>query len=382
MSATLLMALLPVLAAAQSIVPGRMQPAYPLPVKAASPHPAVLTSVRPVLHNVSILRGKSSLEVHIEASGPVQPELMLLSNPERIVVDLPGVSCGGGHRLPVKIGGIDGVRVGLFQGDPPITRVVVDLKQPHGYRLMPAGSMVILAVDYGEKLADTAPPAGPRVATLSNASMPVAREPVPAKPARAVTPTPAPQSVASAPPPSKEVVPAGAPQPPASVIMPASAVPALQASVVKPPAPPSVPAETEPPLATDDEGETTSHQAAKQGNKPAWLETMTVSREKEGIALRIEASKPLRASATAFSNPERIVLDLANVRLAHARHIAVNAADVQDVSASLFLVNPLVTRVVVDLAHPHGYHVETSGNTLTLWIDTEPVKAAGSQPGR
>jgi hypothetical protein len=109
------------------------------------------------------------------------------------------------------------------------------------------------------------------------------------------------------------------------------------------------------------------------------LRNVTVSREKNAIAVHIEGSEPLQASASTLSNPERIIIDLADVRLKRSRRIAVNAADV---SAALFLVNPLVTRVVVELARPHAYQVQPSGDALTLRIEIDEVKSAGSQPVR
>jgi AMIN domain len=130
--------------------------------------------------------------------------------------------------------------------------------------------------------------------------------------------------------------------------------------------------------------ETTPHQAAK-GQKPGVVRSITVFREKDAIAVLIEGNKPLRAAAATQSNPERIVIDLANVRLHRPRRIAVNAADVRTVSASLYLVNPLITRVVVDLTRPHAYHVDPYGNWLTVRIDTAnrtAIEAAGPKAVR
>lgn len=93
-----------------------------------------------------------------------------------------------------------------------------------------------------------------------------------------------------------------------------------------------------------------------------------------------ESSEPLQASASTLSNPERIIIiDLADVRLKRPRRIAVNAADVHAVSAALFLVSPLVTRVVVELPRPHAYQLQPSGDALTLRIEIDEVKSAGSQ---
>lgn len=125
--------------------------------------------------------------------------------------------------------------------------------------------------------------------------------------------------------------------------------------------------------------ETTPHQAAKS-QEPGVVRSVTVSREKDAITVRIEASKPLRGSASALSKPERIILDLVDVRLLRPQRIPVRGAEVQAVSASLFLVNPLVTRVVVDLAHPHAYHIQASGNSLMVRIETGVETARTLQP--
>ena len=141
--------------------------------------------------------------------------------------------------------------------------------------------------------------------------------------------------------------------------------------------PPTVPASG----AQAGDEETSPHQAAK-GQKPGVVRGVTVSRTKDAIEVHIEASKPVRAVASSLSNPERIIIDLANVRLDHPRRIVVNAADVQAVSASLYLVNPLVTRVVVNLARPHAYRIQPSGDSLTVRIDTDETKTADTQPAR
>ena len=48
---------------------------------------------------------------------------------------------------------------------------------------------------------------------------------------------------------------------------------------------------------------------------------------------------------------------------------------------ALFQADPPVTRVVVDLARPHPYHLQTSGNSLTVKIDTQAVQTA-ARPAR
>jgi len=362
------------------MLPGGTQPAHALPAKVASPPPLATVGPRTVLRNITILRGQTSVEIHIEASARVKPVAMVLSQPERIVVDLADVGFAGSRRFPVNTGDVDGVRVALFHADPPVTRVVVDLARPHDYRLLPAGSTVILAIDTKPKSAIAVAPAEAKVDAVAATNTisppavpPAATAPAPASEAKLqplpVVNTPsAGTSGAEAPAPtSPQPAPDRVTQP--SVPTVSTALP--QVATIPLPAPPSV-------ARSSGEEETTPHQAAK-GQKPGVVRGVTVSREKDAVEVHIEGSKPLRASASTLSNPERIIIDLANVRLSQPRRIPVRGADVQAVNVSLYLVNPLVTRVVVDLARPHPYHLQASGNSLTVRIDTG-TETAGSQP--
>ena len=364
-------------ACAQTTPPARTQPARSLPAKVATKPGLSSVAPRTMLRNVTILRGQTSVEIHIEASGAVKPVAMVLSEPERIVVDLADVGYDGSRRFPIDAGDVQDVRVALYQANPPVTRVVVDLAHRHEYRLLPAGKTVILAIDTSPPPAIAAQPAAAKVAAVVVAST----VPPPASPpASNPPPAAAPAEVAKLQPPP--VVQAEAPK----------ELPAESASVrVTPPAAPTVsttlpqvatlpvPSNPAQPSAVADEEETTLHQAAK-GNKPGVVRSVTVSRRKDAIEVHVESSKPLRATAATLSNPERIIIDLANVRLRHERRIPVNTAGVQAVNVTLYLVNPLVTRLVVELAHPRPYHLQASGNSLTVRIDTDEIKTAGSQP--
>jgi len=348
--------------------PGGTQPA----ANAADP-------VAPVtlLRNVTILRGKTSVEVHIEASNPVKPKLTLLSQPERIVVDLAGVSCGGGHHFSVNAGDVQGVRVALLRADPPVTRVVVDLARRHDYRLLPAGRTVILAIDFSPKPAIPGQQAAEKAADAGagNAHPPDSRASV-SLAGDQIHPT----GKAKLPP--LALLEAMVPSPTEPIATPKTKASGPTPSTGSPPVAllPFPSHQPEAPIADGDE-DTTAHQAAKD-SKPGEVRSVIVLRDKDAIVLRIEASKPIRSAASRVTNPERIIIDLADVRLRRPWHTAVNAAGVQDVSAALFLVNPLVTRIVVSLARPHAYDLQPSGNSLTVRIETDEVKAAGSQPAR
>jgi AMIN domain len=294
------------------------------------------------------------VEVHIEASGPVKPVAKVLADPERIVVDLAGLGCDGRRRLPVNAQDVEAVRVALYQANPPVTRVVVDLSHPHEYRLLPAGSTVILAIETTPTAATVRQPGLAKMAAVA-ASNATAPQSAPAARARSEAPTPSPESA------------------PLQVTQPvAPTIPTTPPEVA------SIESGYDPPMLSGI-AETTPHQAAK-ASKPGVVRRISVSREKGAIEVHIEGSKPLRAWASTLGHPERIIIDLADVRLLRPWRIPVNGADVQAVSASLYLVNPLTTRVVVDLARGRHYHLWTSGNSLTVRIDTDEVKAASVPP--
>jgi AMIN domain-containing protein len=250
--------------------------------------------------------------------------------------------------------------------------VVVDLAHPHDYRLLSAGSTVILAIDTSAKPAAAAPT---RVAKVATVAMPSSAPPA-AEATADHPPASTPASETKQPPPAAPAQPPAAPAPPQPAPPPEPKVSTEhpQVGIIGVPS-------TSVQVSGAEEEETTPHQAAK-GRKPGLVRNITVSRGKDAVEVHIEGSKPLRASASTLSDPERIVIDLADVRERHPRRVPVNLADVQAVDIGLYLVNPLVTRVVVNLAHAHPYHLQADGNSLTVKIETDAIKAAGSPPVR
>jgi len=281
----------------------------------------------------------------------------------------------------------------LFHVDPPITRVVVDLAHPHEYRLLTARSTVILSIDTSAAPTANWPAAAtasstPTAATAADqlaasTRAPEVKEQKPIAPARpsevaaaAAVPQPAPvsqakmeplpEATAEASPPPPTTNPVSSPlEPRTSIEQPDVAMIGIPTGGIQ-----VSPAEDE---------ETTAHQAAK-GKKPGLVRNVTVSHVNNAVEVRIEGNKPMRASASTLSNPQRIIVDLANVRWEQPRHIPVKLSEVQAVDVSLYLVNPLVTRIVVSMAHAHPYHLQEDGNSLIVRIETGEISAAGSQP--
>jgi antitoxin (DNA-binding transcriptional repressor) of toxin-antitoxin stability system len=109
----------------------------------AAPSLRAQTSVR----MVKVLGAKDAVEIEVEASDRIVPLTQVLTGPDRLVVDFPNsVPSSQLRSQSVNRGEVKDVRVGLFQGKPPVTRVVLDLKSAQSYQVFPYGRTVIIKV--------------------------------------------------------------------------------------------------------------------------------------------------------------------------------------------------------------------------------------------
>jgi len=91
--------------------------------------------------------GDHPLRLHIQTSAGVAPEVQLVPNPERLVIDLPNTAAGPGfHGFRVSNGEIRGVRTSLFSTAPLVTRVVVDLNSPQWYQVAPDSTGLVITL--------------------------------------------------------------------------------------------------------------------------------------------------------------------------------------------------------------------------------------------
>src|SRR6185369_14449014 len=103
------------------------------------------TGMLVTVRNVGVTRHNGAVAVEIVSSGVIQPKAMKLTGPDRVVIDLPNaVPMGKGRELAVGSGDIKSVRYARFQMDPPVTRVVVDLKSAQDFELTPVGNKLML----------------------------------------------------------------------------------------------------------------------------------------------------------------------------------------------------------------------------------------------
>jgi hypothetical protein len=132
-----------------------------------------------------VLDSRNQVEIEIETSDRVVPQINVLTGPDRLVVDfvnaLPGPQL---RNQPVNRGEVKSLRVGLFSSDPPVTRVVLDLNGPQRYQVFPSGRTVIL------KVGGAAGTEAARLSTTSGAALVNANYAVPAVPASTPAPPP------------------------------------------------------------------------------------------------------------------------------------------------------------------------------------------------
>jgi len=97
------------------------------------------------IRSVSVLGAGSTLEVEVVASKPIQPQAQTITGPDRLILDFPNTVPDTKLRnINVDKGELKQVRVGKFSSNPPVTRVVLDLKSAQPYQLFPAGKTVIV----------------------------------------------------------------------------------------------------------------------------------------------------------------------------------------------------------------------------------------------
>ena len=155
----------------------------PTPVKAA---PATVAKAAPVtatkpatdapasIRNIAVTRGKNGMEVQIH--GVSSAKALKLTGPDRVVLDFANaVPAVRSKNILVNSAELKDIRVGQFQNDPPVTRVVLDMASPAEYELVPGPDSLTIKFQSTVK------------AEMPQSSKPVEKASVQASPAPAQT---------------------------------------------------------------------------------------------------------------------------------------------------------------------------------------------------
>src|SRR5207237_61576 len=80
------------------------------------------------IRNVDVAPVGDQVKIEVTLTQPVVPTVIVATNPDRLVLELPNTSSSAKQqRAVVNQGGVKMVRIGLNSANPPVTRVVLDL---------------------------------------------------------------------------------------------------------------------------------------------------------------------------------------------------------------------------------------------------------------
>jgi type IV pilus assembly protein PilQ len=186
-----------------------------------TPHQAAKMNQAVWVRSVNVLHGSQGIELEIRSNGALHPTVTRIADPERIVIDLENARTLRPVQVPVKSDSIKDVRMALYQLNPPVTRVVVDLEAARDYELIPSQGGLRVKLHPPAQVASLGAPPVPPAAAQTMPVLPTA----PAITSPAVeqenTPQPASEAAAALPEPVKDVASAMPPASPAAATQPA-----------------------------------------------------------------------------------------------------------------------------------------------------------------
>lgn len=97
------------------------------------------------VRHIAVTGDDHDLAIEITASKPVTPRTQFVTDPDRLIVDLPKARPDAGlQKISINRGKLRDVRVGLLSANPPITRVVLDLLARPEFRVSPLANTVVV----------------------------------------------------------------------------------------------------------------------------------------------------------------------------------------------------------------------------------------------
>src|SRR5579864_7116923 len=96
---------------------------------------------------VTAVRDGENLRVEITLSAPIKPTNETAVHPDRILLDFPATASDAETKgVEVNANGVRKVRIGRHSESPLITRVVIDLDQPHPYIVTAEGTRIFVTI--------------------------------------------------------------------------------------------------------------------------------------------------------------------------------------------------------------------------------------------
>lgn len=294
------------------------------------------------IRHVGVRKSGGTIQIEIETSKRVVPLTQVVTDPDRLVIDFADAVPGPQLRtVAVGDGAVKGVRIGRVTANPPVTRIVVDLKSPQPFQLFPSSKSVIVKVGDGAS--------APAVAAV------------------------APKEAESAPEQSAVAPPATAPVPrTASLRLAVAPAPSVMSS--KPATLRITPAVTTP----EAETEISISRAPMPAGASAQIRHVAMLKSGGATEIEIETSQRVEPSVQAITGPDRLVIDFPQSTPGpQLRAMAVNQGVVKGVRVALLSAKPPVTRVVLDLKSAQAYQIFPTAKSVIVKLPD----SAGNGPG-
>ncbi|HEV3041555.1 MAG TPA: type IV pilus secretin PilQ [Candidatus Angelobacter sp.] len=164
----------PTATVAKAAAPAPKQPVVENVPAIAPPHQSVQSVKTSHINNVSVARGKDSINIEVTGTEPMIAKTMKLDHPDRVVVDIPNsVLEGRAREIPVNSNDVKDVRASRYQSAPPSTRVVVDMNTMHDFEVVPSANKLVVKLKNAEP-ARQGGPSAPTAKTFEAAVLPPA----------------------------------------------------------------------------------------------------------------------------------------------------------------------------------------------------------------
>ncbi len=300
----------------------------------SSPVTAQTAQVR----HVGVRKSGGALQIEIETTRRVVPLTQVVTDPDRLVIDFADATPGPGLRtIAVNDGEVKAVRVGRVTANPPVTRIVIDLKSPQPFQLFPSSKSVIVKVgDATTSVAAAAPKSEPEPQAAPAASAP-----------KSPAPAPATIQVAAATPALKTR--------PASLRTASAIQPAVMSTSA-----------------------VSATRGVGNGGPNAQVRHVAILKVSNATEIEIETTQRVEPDVQAITGPDRLVIDFPQSTPGpQLRALAVNQGEVKGVRVALLSAKPPVTRVVLDLKSPQTYQVFPSAKSVIVKLP-DAMGAVGS----